>query len=454
MLERIGNCRVVEEVASGGMAVVYRAVQDHLNRTVAIKALKTSVASEEALVTRFEREAQSLANLQHENIIHVYDFHREKGALFIVMEYVEGIDLYDMLDAAGKIPYDVAAIIALQVARALDYVHYRRIIHRDIKPANIMLSNQGGVKLMDFGIARDDTYGSDLTEAGTGIGTPSYMSPEQILGDPLDAGSDIFSLGIVLFQMLAGKKPFVEDERFSVMHKIRLERQESIRKVNPDVPRELDRIVEKCLQKESRHRFRSAQNLVMALERFIAKHVDMNYHSRVVWFLKNQEVITVDEAEQFLNPGGDNTIHGPQSRASKFHDVIKRSAITQAVIAGIVFLWTLSVHLLPVGKTPLPAEAAIVKRTGFIRVLARPWGVVSVKGLDKPITTPRDTPVELEVGKQTLRVTNKFYQPMVKKIVIEEGTISEPRMLIFDFVKHGTPLESNEQDSETQKVTK
>ena len=129
MLERIGNCRVVEEVASGGMAVVYRAVQDHLNRTVAIKALKTSVASEEALVTRFEREAQSLANLQHENIIHVYDFHREKGALFIVMEYVEGIDLYDMLDAAGKIPYDVAAIIALQVARALDYVHYLSLIH-------------------------------------------------------------------------------------------------------------------------------------------------------------------------------------------------------------------------------------------------------------------------------------------------------------------------------------
>ena len=94
------------------------------------------------------------------------------------------------------------------------------------------------------------------------------------------------------------------------------------------------------------------------------------------------------------------------------------------------------------------------KRQGFVRVLARPWGVVSVKGLDKPITTPRDTPVELEVGKQTLRVTNKFYQPMVKKIVIEEGTISEPRMLIFDFVKNGTPLESNEQDSETQKVTK
>src|SRR5688572_19646190 len=168
MLERIGNCRIVEEVASGGMAVVYRAIQDHLNRTVAIKALKTSVAVDEQLVTRFEREAQSLANLQHENIIHIYDFHRERGALFIVMEYVQGVDLYDLLEKSGRLPYDVAAIIAMQVARALDYVHYRSIVHRDIKPANIMISRAGGVKVMDFGIARDTSFG-DLTEAGTGI---------------------------------------------------------------------------------------------------------------------------------------------------------------------------------------------------------------------------------------------------------------------------------------------
>ncbi len=175
-LQRIGNCRILEEIASGGMAVVYKAVQESLNRTVAVKALKTAVAAEPQFATRFEREALSLAQLQHENIIHVYDFYRERGAFFIVMEYVEGIDLYDLLDRCGRLPVDVAAIIAMQVARALDYAHYRGIIHRDIKPANIMLSRSGGVKLMDFGIARDPSFG-DLTQTGTVLCTPSYTSP-------------------------------------------------------------------------------------------------------------------------------------------------------------------------------------------------------------------------------------------------------------------------------------
>ena len=208
MLERIGNCRIVEEVASGGMAVVYRAVQDPLGRTVAIKALKSSAATEENVSTRFEREAKSLAMLQHENIIHVYDFHRERGALFIVMEYVQGIDLYDLLEKCGRLPYDVAAIVAMQVARALDYVHYRSIVHRDIKPANVMLSRQGGVKVMDFGIARDTNFG-DLTEAGTGIGTPAYMSPEQTVSSKrVDFRTDLWSLAVVAYHALTGARPF------------------------------------------------------------------------------------------------------------------------------------------------------------------------------------------------------------------------------------------------------
>src|SRR5689334_11511451 len=332
MIERIGNCQIVEEVASGGMAVVYRAVQDTLGRTVAIKALKSSVATEEMIVTRFEREARSLANLQHENIIHVYDFHRAHGSLFIVMEYVQGIDLYDLLERCGRLPYDVAALIAMQVGRALDYVHYRGIVHRDIKPANIMIARTGGVKVMDFGIARDQSFG-DLTEAGTGIGTPAYMSPEQVLGDKLDARSDIFSLGVVLYQMLTGKKPFAEDEQKSAMHKIRLEKHAGVRKLNPEIPRELERVIDRCLEKKPRDRWRSAQHMVMALERFLAKHVEMNHHARVVMFLRNQNVITQLEADEYLNPafGGQGTSALAQPNIQARQSV-RRAAIGQAII--------------------------------------------------------------------------------------------------------------------------
>src|SRR5262245_42661465 len=338
MLERIGNCRVVEEVASGGMAVVYRAIQDSLGRTVAIKALKSTAAMEEHIATRFEREAHSLANLQHENIISVYDFYREHGSLFIVMEYVAGIDLYDLLDRGGRLPFDVAAIVALQVARALDYIHYRGLVHRDIKPANIMIDRQGGVNLMDFGIARDKSF-EDLTELGTGIGTPAYMSPEQILGDRVDARSDLFSLGVVLFQMLTGGKPFVEDEQRSVMHKIRLERHVRVRKLNPDIPRELERIVDKCLEKQPRDRWRSAQHLVMALERFLAKYVEINYHARLVLFLRNQNVITQLEADEYVSPlvgVPGHSAHGQPNVTARL--LVRRATLVQGIILGVLLL--------------------------------------------------------------------------------------------------------------------
>src|SRR5687768_9881427 len=350
MLERIGNCRIVEEVASGGMAVVYRAIQDQLNRTVAIKALKTSASADEQLVTRFEREARSLAGLQHENIIHVYDFHRDRGALFIVMEYVQGIDLFDLLERSGRLPFDVAAVVAMQVARALDYVHYRSIVHRDIKPANIMVSRQGGVKLMDFGIARDHNYEKDLTQTGTGIGTPAYMSPEQILGDKLDARSDIFSLGVVLYQMITGRKPFVEDEEKSVMHKIRIEKHVPARKLNPEIPRELDRIINKCLEKQPRNRWSSAQALVMALERFLAKHVEMNYHARLVLFLRQQDVITQLEADEYLNPalGGPSASTLLQTSVAN-RRLIRRSLLFQGAVLGVALLMVALIHLAPIG---------------------------------------------------------------------------------------------------------
>ena len=187
---------------------------------------------------------------------------------------------------------------------------------------------------MDFGIARDQAFG-DLTETGTGLGTPSYMSPEQILGDKLDFRSDMFSLGIVLYQMVCGRKPFIEDEHKSVMHKIRLEKYPSPRKLNPEMPRELERIMARCMEKRQRGPLSSStQDLVLALERFISKRVEMNYHARLVLFLRDQGIISEEEADAQLHPavaGGYKTpsLPGPLGWAG-----MKRLASVQAAILG------------------------------------------------------------------------------------------------------------------------
>jgi len=440
MLERIGNCRIVEEVASGGMAVVYRAVQDPLGRTVAIKALKSSAAAEENVATRFEREAKSLALLQHENIIHVYDFHQERGALFIVMEYVQGIDLYDLLEKCGRLPYDVAAIIAMQVARALDYVHYRSIVHRDIKPANVMIARTGGIKVMDFGIARDTSFG-DLTEAGTGIGTPAYMSPEQVLGDKLDARSDIFSLGVVLYQMVTGKKPFVEDERRSAMHKIRLEKHVGARKLNPEIPRELERIIDRCLEKQPRDRWRSAQHMVMALERFLAKHVEMNHHARLVLFLRAQNVITELEAEEYLNPAAQGGSSHAQPNMQARH-AIRAGVVAHAVTLGVMALMLGLIHVAPLGATPhtVPGANGPGEAPGraFVRVHAIPWANVIVDGKPgDPI--PHAEPIETSEGRHTIKFVHPGFEPIERTVDVTAATKKAAPIVSVDFCSDGKP---------------
>ncbi len=421
------------------MAVVYRAVQDPLGRTVAIKALKTSAAAEENVVTRFEREAKSLANLQHENIIHVYDFHHERGAMFIVMEYVEGIDLYDLLEKCGRLPYDVAAIIAMQVARALDYVHYRGIVHRDIKPANIMIARTGGVKVMDFGIARDTSFG-DLTEAGTGIGTPAYMSPEQVLGDKLDARSDIFSLGVVLYQMLTGKKPFVEDETHSAMHKIRLEKHVSARRINAEIPRELDRIIDRCLEKQPRDRWRSAQHMVMALERFLGRHVEMNHHARIVLFQKAQGVITELEAEEYLNPAalgaGGGALQQPNLQA---RNVVRAGIVAHVVALGVLLLFLGLIHVAPLSATPHSVALGNGRQQGrgFLKLDANPWAKVWIDG--KLVgTTPIGQPIEIAEGPHVIRFEHDWYAPIERAVDVPTSSADAPVVVTIDFENQGT----------------
>jgi serine/threonine-protein kinase len=422
MVDQIGNCRILQEIGSGGMAVVYKAVQEPLGRTVAIKALKPSIAMDSGFAKRFEREAHFMASLQHENILHVHDFVKDRGTMFIVMEYVQGTDLYDLLEITPRLPVDIAAIIALQVSRALDYAHFRGIIHRDIKPANIMISQQGEVKLMDFGIARDDRL-TDLTETGTGLGTPSYMSPEQILGDKLDFRSDVFSVGIVLYQMVTGRKPFVEDDARTVMQKIRLDRYTSPRKINPSVPRTLEHIMGRCMEKLPANRYPTTQALIDDLQDFLSARVRINHNARLVMYLREVGVITDAKAEEILSASAPNRLrrgNGDRRMVGQMW-AVQGTLGAVAVIAGLV-IQGMSGRL---GGDPdqFAAETGapvVPQRAGALRFVVDPWARVEIDG-QEVLTTPSAEAVALPAGRHFLRLENPFYHAVDREVWVREG---------------------------------
>jgi len=419
MVERIGNCQVVQEIGSGGMATVYKAIQEPLGRTVAIKVLKPAIVQDTQFSQRFEREAMFMASLQQENIIHVHDFIKEHGTMSIIMEYVHGIDLYDLLERAPRLPVEVASIIALQIARALDYAHFRGIIHRDIKPANIMISHHGEVKLMDFGIARDETL-SDLTEAGTGLGTPSYMSPEQILGDKLDFRSDIFSLGIVLYQMVTGRKPFTEDNSQTVMQKIRLEKYTSARRLNAAVPRHLERILARCMEKMPANRYATTQALIDDLGEFLSSRTSMNYNARLVLYLRDIGVLNNEEADQILAVGTPRALKvNPFDRQA-----VKQVAFVQAglLVVGLISSVVIQTTTQSPGGASAITPGLVVDRSrlGFLRVEADPWAHVSVDG-QAALTTPHAYAIPLHPGTHYVRFENPNFQSETREVTVHNG---------------------------------
>jgi len=264
---RILNDRYEVEgtVGRGGMATVYRGTDRVLGRTVAIKVLSEKYAGDEKFVTRFRREAQAAAALNHPNIVGVYDTGDEGEMHYIVMEYVEGETLADVLKREGPLEPPRAVAIAEDVATALEAAHDKGLVHRDVKPGNVMIDGEGRVKVMDFGIARavaDDT----LTQTGLVLGTASYLSPEQAQGSPVDARSDIYSLGCVLYEMLTGRPPFPGDSPVAIAYRHVNEEARPPSEVAPTVPREVDAVVMRALAKDPDERFPTAEELRAALD--------------------------------------------------------------------------------------------------------------------------------------------------------------------------------------------
>jgi beta-lactam-binding protein with PASTA domain/predicted Ser/Thr protein kinase len=257
---------VEQLLGQGGMARVFRGTDRVLNRSVAVKVLSPQFASDDQFVARFRREAQAAAALNHPNIVSVYDTGDQGDVHYIVMEYMEGRTLRDVIRQEGPILPERASEIGQAVARALSSAHEAGLVHRDIKPGNIMLTRDGEVKVMDFGIARTST-GDTLTQTAAVLGTASYLSPEQAQGTTVDARSDIYSLGCVLYEMLTGRAPFTGDSPVAIAYKHVREDAVPPGRLNPDVPSSLDAVVMKAMAKNPDNRYQTADELRQDLER-------------------------------------------------------------------------------------------------------------------------------------------------------------------------------------------
>ncbi len=267
-----GRYEVERRIARGGMAEVFLARDSLLARPVAVKVLSAEFAGDPAFVARFRREAQNAANLNHPNIVGVYDWGQESGTYYIVMEFVDGKSLSDIIRSEGRPPPDAAAGIAADVAAALGFAHRNGVVHRDIKPGNIMLTGSGHVKVADFGIARAIHAGAEenLTQTGSVMGTATYFSPEQAQGHAVDPRSDLYSLGVVMYEMATGRTPFRADSPIAIAYKHVQEEPEPLRSVDPSVPAPYEAITLKLLAKDPGARYGSADELRADLRRFLA----------------------------------------------------------------------------------------------------------------------------------------------------------------------------------------
>ena len=264
--QTFGPYTITERIGEGGMAVVYKGYQETLNRYVAIKVLRRELSGDKEFVARFQQEARAVAALNHPNILHVYDAGKANDRYYIAMAYVEGGTLKDLL-RRGPLDVESACSVGSQMADALDYAHRRGLIHRDVKPSNVLITTDGRPLLTDFGIAKAVYEAQQLTRTGISIGTPEYMAPEQASEQSADGRTDIYALGILLYEMLTGHVPFSADTPLATLYMQVHRSPPPLRQVDGNIPAWLEEIVNKALAKDPDHRYARAGELAAALRK-------------------------------------------------------------------------------------------------------------------------------------------------------------------------------------------
>ena len=288
MARVIRNFEIQDMIGRGGMASLYKAVQTSLDRVVAIKELYPHLAQDQEFILRFEREAKSAASLKHENIIDVIDFGTEGEVYFIAMEFVDGKPLKDLITQAKVLPLSIAVTIITEILKGLDHAHAKGVVHRDIKPGNILISKEGITKIADFGLAQSGSQPT-LTVTGALVGTPAYMSPEQAAGRKIDQRSDVFSTGVMLYEMITGSKPFQGEGYSTIITKILTETPPPIQNFIPNMPPEIEQVLLRSLEKDVDRRYLSAGDMLKEINNYAEKENLIVSRKDIAQFVENPE---------------------------------------------------------------------------------------------------------------------------------------------------------------------
>ncbi|MEN9578034.1 MAG: hypothetical protein RJA70_1043 [Pseudomonadota bacterium] len=408
------GCEVVKKLRSGPATVWFLGRHTALGRAVVIKTLGPNVLPDSAYAEPLTREAQILARLQHPNIVQLYDFVQRETRLWQVLEHVAGWTLDQVLAKLGPLNVPAALGITLQLAQTLEYVHGQGVVHRDLQPANIWLSTEGKLKLGNFFLASDRSSLSPtkLLESESGFTGPSYMSPEQVLGETADARSDLFSLGVVLYELLSGKRPFDGDDQRSTSQRIRHSAPGPIGQLVPDIPPAVERILGRALQKLPADRFANAKEMVRMLEQVLAQY---------------DAPAAVQELPTLL--GG----QAPAQASTRPPAPLEVTRDTRPVVAALrVYLGAFALILVGgvtihsfLGVEEPSAERStalelVPEGAGQLRAVARPWAHVFIDG-QQVATTPFANSIPLRPGKHFVRFDHPRAPSEHREIEIHAG---------------------------------
>lgn len=448
---RFGSYRVVQALGSGAISTIYKAVQEPLGRIVALKALKTQISPTSSFGEQLDREAKILRDLAHPNVVLLLDVARTaSGRPFLVLENIEGPSLLQVLAKKRTVSVEAALAVASGICAALEHVHERGVVHRDVKPSNVLITSGGVVKLIDFGIAQrartasvSDAFGAEgITPSGRmapeavkdAFGTPAYMSPEQILGDFVDGRSDLFSLGVVLYQMLSGSRPFEVPSKEegsgagrssrppapmdrSAAQRIRRDAPAPLRERAPHVPRSVERLVMRLLEKAPAERHANASDVLERLQRELRGLTREDPQSVVRSALAERGFATAERK-----------VEGAPASSSQKAMSASRALGGQVAVLLLFVIGVLAIEngssargALEAGGRPLelvPAQA------GGLRVIASPWAYVRVDG-QQVETTPFARPIPLSPGRHWITLTHPDAPPVEREITVEtEKTVT------------------------------